>query len=46
MAERLSDHCFAETLHNFRYKPTKADSDVWLRPAVKPDGFEYYELVF
>ena len=28
------------------YNPTKADPDVWLRPAVKPgDGFEYYELV-
>jgi hypothetical protein len=23
----------------------KADPDVWLQPAVKPDGFEYYELV-
>ena len=35
----------AETLHNLGYKPTKADPDVWLRPAVKPNGFEYYELV-
>jgi hypothetical protein len=25
--------------------PTKADPDVWLRPAVKADGFQYYELV-
>jgi hypothetical protein len=25
--------------------PTKADPDVWLRPAVKVDGFEYYEMV-
>ena len=27
------------------YKPTKADSDVWLRPAVKANGFECYEMV-
>ncbi|KAI2504499.1 hypothetical protein MHU86_9998 [Fragilaria crotonensis] len=35
----------AETLHDLGYSPTRADPDVWLRPAVKPDGFEYYELV-
>ena len=35
----------ADTLHDMGYAPTKADPDVWLRPAVKPDGFEYYELV-
>ena len=22
-----------------------ADPDLWLRPAVKPDGFEYYEYI-
>ena len=27
------------------YVPTKANPDVWLCPAVKADGFEYYELV-
>ena len=27
------------------YVPTKADPDVWLRSAVKADGFEYYEVV-
>ena len=35
----------ADTLADIGYKPTKADPDVWLRPAVKADGFEYYELV-
>jgi len=35
----------AETLYDLNYRPTKADPDVWLQPAVKPDGFEYYELV-
>ena len=25
--------------------PTKADPDVWLRPAMKADGFQYYEIV-
>ncbi|KAI2504254.1 Reverse transcriptase (RNA-dependent DNA polymerase) [Fragilaria crotonensis] len=34
----------ADTLHDIGYKPTKADPDVWLRPAVKANGFEYYEL--
>jgi len=27
------------------YRPSKADPDVWLRPAVKPDGFKYYEML-
>ena len=35
----------ADTLTDIGYKPTKADPDVWLRPAVKANGFEYYELV-
>ena len=35
----------AETLHKMGYNPSKADPDVWLRPAVKSDGFEYYKLV-
>jgi Reverse transcriptase (RNA-dependent DNA polymerase) len=35
----------ADTLMDTGYRPTKADPDVWLRPAVKPDGFEYYEIV-
>jgi hypothetical protein len=35
----------AETLYDMGYVPTKADPDVWLRPAFKANGFEYYELV-
>ena len=35
----------ADTLNDIGYKPTKADPDVWIRPAVKADGFEYNELV-
>jgi Reverse transcriptase (RNA-dependent DNA polymerase) len=35
----------ADTLMDTGYKPTKADPDVWLRPAVKSNGFEYYEMV-
>ena len=35
----------AETLYDIGYTPSKADPDVWLRPAVKPDGFEYYEMI-
>jgi hypothetical protein len=35
----------ADTLIDTGYKPTKADPDVWIRPATKSDGFEYYEMV-
>ena len=35
----------AETLHELEYVPSKADPDVWMRPAVKTNGFEYYEYV-
>ena len=34
----------AETLYDLSYSPTKADPDVWIRPAVKANGFEYYEI--
>ena len=27
------------------YHPRYADPDLWLRPAVNPDGFEYYEYI-
>ena len=35
----------AETLYDIRFVPTRADPDIWRRPAVKQDGFEYYEYV-
>ena len=35
----------ADTLMDMGYRPTKADPDVWLRPATKPNGFEYFEMV-
>ena len=35
----------ARVLHNISYTPSKADPDVWLRPAVNPGGAEYYEMV-
>ena len=35
----------AEKLHNIGFIPTRAGPDVWRRPAVKPDGFEYYEYI-
>ena len=34
-----------EMLHDVGFNPTKADPDVWIRPAVKPDGTEYYEYI-
>jgi hypothetical protein len=33
------------TLVDLGYTSTKADPDVWIRAQVKPDGFEYYEMV-
>ena len=35
----------AITLDDMGFKPSDADPDVWLRPAVKPDKEEYYEYV-
>ena len=32
----------AETLHDIGFKSSKADRDVWLRPAIKPTGKHYY----
>ena len=34
----------AETLYDLSYLPSKADPDVWIRPAIKENGFEYYEM--
>ena len=31
--------------YDLGYMPTKADPDVWIRPATKPNGFEYYEMM-
>ena len=35
----------AETLYNISFRPSKADPDVWLRLAVKPNGQTYYEYI-
>jgi hypothetical protein len=35
----------AEALYDLNYKSTKADPDIWIRPGVKPDGFNYYEML-
>jgi len=35
----------AEHLHGMGYRSSLADPDVWIRPAVKPNGEEYYEYV-
>ena len=34
----------AGVLHDLLYVPSKADPDVWISPAVRPDGSEYYEM--
>ena len=35
----------AETWHDIGLRPTRADPDVWRRPAKKADGEEYYEYI-
>jgi hypothetical protein len=35
----------AETLDAMGHRPSHADPDVWLRPAVEPDGFEHCEHI-
>jgi hypothetical protein len=35
----------AEHLHSMDYRPSYADPDVWMRPAVKPNGETYYEYL-
>ena len=30
-------------LHGIGYTPSKADPNVWMRPAIKSDGTEYYK---
>ena len=34
-----------KNLRTLGYVPMKADPDLWMRPAVKPDGEEYYEYL-
>jgi hypothetical protein len=36
---------FAKTLYDMNFKPSYADPDVWMRAAVKPNGFKYYEYI-
>ena len=35
----------ANTLHDNRFILSKSDPDMWLHPAVKPDGQEYHEYI-
>ena len=35
----------SQTMMDMKYTRCKADHDVWYRPAVKPNGFEYYKYV-
>jgi Reverse transcriptase (RNA-dependent DNA polymerase) len=36
----LADH-----LHDMSFRSSRGDPDVWYRPAIKPDGTEYYEYI-
>ena len=35
----------AEVLYDLNYHSSKTDPDVYMRPAVKENGFQYYEYV-
>ena len=35
----------AERLYEIGFVPSKGDPDVWMRPGVKPNGFEYWEYI-
>ena len=35
----------ANTIWDLGFRPSKADPDVWLKPAIKRDGTNYYEMV-
>jgi hypothetical protein len=35
----------SETLQGMGFTPSYADPDVWYKPAIKEDGFEYYEYI-
>ena len=35
----------AEKLDDMNFKSSHADPDVWMRPAIKPDGEKYYEYI-
>ena len=35
----------AKHLHDMGYKSSYADPDVYMRPAIKPDGFKYWEYL-
>lgn len=35
----------ADTIYELGFIPSKADPDVWMRPAIKEDGFKYWEYL-
>ena len=35
----------ADKLYDIGFKPSLADPDVWMRPAMKSNGFRYWELI-
>jgi Reverse transcriptase (RNA-dependent DNA polymerase) len=36
----------SKVLADLGFELTKADPDVWIRPAKHPNGFKYYEMLF
>ena len=41
----LSPVCRRKSTPTLGYIPMKADPDLWMRPAVKPDGTKHYEYM-
>ena len=36
---------FADMLHEIGFRPSMADPDVWMRPAIKDSGLKYWEYI-
>ena len=36
---------FADGMYSIGFIPSKADPDVWMRPATKSNGEQYYEYL-
>ena len=44
-SEAAFRNLLADKIWELGYRPSRADHDVWLRPAIKPNGDTYYKYV-
>jgi hypothetical protein len=45
LMEYNNGNFLTETLIDIGFKPSLADPDIWMRPAMKSNGFKYWELI-